>query len=32
MIIHRLIYGFLRAKGGSPEFYQLQARDAIAWM
>ncbi len=32
MIIHRLIYGFLKAKGGSPEFFQLQARDAIAWM
>ena len=32
MIIHQLIYGFLKAKGGSPEFYQLQARDAIGWM
>lgn len=32
MIIHRLIYGFLKAQGGSPAFYQLQARDAIGWM
>ena len=32
MIIHKLIYGFLKAQGGSPEFYRLQARDAIEWM
>lgn len=32
MIIHKLIYGFLKAQGGSPAFYQLQARDAIGWM
>jgi SAM-dependent methyltransferase len=32
MIIHKLIWGFLRRRGGSPEFYQLQARDAITWL
>lgn len=32
MIIHQLIYSFLKAKGGSPEFFNLQARDAIGWM
>ena len=32
MIIHRLIAGFLQHRGGSPEFYLLQARDAIRWI
>ena len=32
MIIHKLIGGFLRHKGGFPEFYSLQATDAIQWI
>jgi SAM-dependent methyltransferase len=32
MIVHRLIALFLKKGGGSPEFYRLQALDAIKWM
>src|SRR5438445_8830315 len=32
MIIHKLIAGFLRHRGGFPEFYRLQAQDAIQWI
>jgi len=32
MIIHKLIGGFLMHKGGFPEFYSLQATDAIQWI
>lgn len=32
MIIHKLIASFLRSGGGSPEFYGLQARDAVRWL
>ena len=32
MIIHKLIAGFLKHKGGFPEFYSLQAKDAIQWI
>jgi len=32
MIIHKLIASFLKNQGGTPGFYQLQARDAIQWL
>jgi SAM-dependent methyltransferase len=32
MIIHKLIIGFLRHGGGFPEFFLLQAQDAIRWI
>ena len=32
MIIHKLIGGFLKHRGGFPDFYLFQATDAVRWL